>query len=132
MVSLYNIFMEMERICCDNNGVGLAAPQIGIAWNLFVVKGFGRFVNCSFTPVGEEQLDSLEGCLSLRDEHGRLERYLVKRYARIRLSGKVLEDLSLNPFSAEISDFRAIVCQHEAHHCQGILISDIGQLVELR
>ena len=138
LVDLYKKCLEMAQVCVAENGVGLSAVQVGIPWKMFVVKWpndkFGFFVDCEYEPLGEDQVDSDEGCLSLRGEDGKLKMYRVKRYSKVKISGKALvpEDKPvLKDVEIELEGFYGIVFQHEIDHHNGILISDTGQEVEL-
>lgn len=139
-VQLFKVFGEMEKICDDNNGIGLSAVQIGIPWKAFIIKGDGtgsipkgkywHFVDCEYSPVGFGLVKSLEGCLSLKDEKGDLLRYEITRFAIISVRGKRLVNqreagLTFMPFDSTISAYeQGIVYQHEIDHHRGILISD--------
>lgn len=138
LIDLYKKCLEMANLCVAENGVGLSATQVGIPWKTFVVKWpndkFGFFIDCEYEPLGEKQVDSDEGCLSLRDKNGKLKMYRVKRYEKIKVSGKALvpEDKPvLKDLEIELEGFYGIVFQHEIDHHNGILISEIGKPVEL-
>ena len=109
------------------NGAGLAAPQIGVDLQL-VIFGTGevnprypdaapvpRTVLCnpSIVPLGDEQDEDWEGCLSVPGLRG-----VVPRWRRIRYSG-------LDPQGAvverEAEGFHARVVQHECDHLIGKL-----------
>ncbi len=139
-IKLFKVFSEMEIICDDNNGIGLSAVQIGVPWKAFIIKGDGtssipkgkywHFVDCEYSPVGFDLVKSLEGCLSLKDEEGKLLRYEVVRFAIVSVHGKRLVNrkeagLTLVPFESTISAYeQGIVYQHEIDHHRGMLISD--------
>jgi len=134
LTEVYQTCLKLETLCEKENGIGLSAVQVGIAWNLFVVKfpesNYRYFVNCEYKPISEEKEKSLEGCLSLRNEDGSLRHFEVERYINIRLKGKELvTDPKLDLIDLEINpkDYYRIVYQHEMDHSSGILISDIGQ-----
>jgi peptide deformylase len=81
----------------------------------------------------------VEGCLSLRAADGSLRYWLVERPKRVRVRG-----LKLRPhpetFRLEFADIDfvedhrvySVVYAHEIDHQNGVLISDIGQEIELR
>ncbi len=102
-------------------GVGLAAPQVGVSKRLFVMDagdseaGPRAVVN----PVviersGSERAD--EGCLSLPGLFG-----AVDRSVHIVVEGK---DLDGEPIRIEASDLLARCIQHEIDHVDGILFID--------
>lgn len=135
-LSILKKCLEMEALCEKEKGIGLAATQVGIPWNVFVIKHntgkYGYYVNCKYEPITDQQFTSLEGCLSLRDKHGDIRRFEVPRHLAVKVSGKKLEvnnGLSICEFSQEIKFPESIVFQHEIDHGFGILISEIGKEV---
>jgi peptide deformylase len=109
-----DMFETME----DANGVGLAAPQVGILRRIFVMNvGDGDVV--AINPVLEnpqgEQMET-EGCLSLPGLLG-----VVKRPERVRLKAI---DLDGKPFTLDLSGLGAICACHETDHLDGILYRD--------
>jgi len=81
-------------------------------------------VNPVITPLGDEQEDDWEGCLSIPGLRGR-----VPRYTRIRYSGF---DPYGDPIALEAEGFHARVVQHECDHLIGKLspmrMRDLTQL----
>jgi peptide deformylase len=130
LLEIYKLGLLMKQICETANGIGLSAVQLGIPWQLFIVKikkeVYDFFVNCSYEGVGAKTL-SIEGCLTLS---GGRERYKLDRFKKIRLKGKQLESqggkLVLSEIDTYVEKFKAVVIQHEIDHQQGILISDVG------
>ena len=108
------------------NGAGLAAPQIGVDLQL-VIFGFTRnerypdappvpntvLINPVITPLGDEQVDGWEGCLSVPGLRG-----VVPRLARIRYTG--FDPLGRR-IEREADGFHARVVQHECDHLIGRL-----------
>ena len=108
------------------NGAGLAAPQIGEDLQL-VIFGFERnerypdappvpetvLINPMIEPLGDEQVDGWEGCLSVPGLRG-----VVPRFARIRYRGF---DPQGRPIEREADGFHARVVQHECDHLIGRL-----------
>ena len=109
------------------NGAGLAAPQIGVNLQL-VIFGSGQpnprypeapvvpttvLLNPLLTPLGEEEEEGWEGCLSVPGLRG-----VVPRWRRIRYQG-------LDPYGDAIDrtveGFHARVVQHECDHLWGKL-----------
>lgn len=135
LVDLYKTCLKMA-LCCDKlEGVGLSAVQVGIPWKLFVIKHqdnkFCYYVNCEYEPHGEDRVDSIERCLSLRYTDGSLKSYKLSRFKKIRVIGHILDDSGDTPLLKKadfsIGGFYGIVFQHEIDHHNNILISDIGK-----
>ena len=108
-------------------GMGLAAPQVGINKNFFVVvheyepEKFNNYViiNPKIVSHSEELIyaSTGEGCLSVnRDVEG-----IVPRYARVTLEGF---DEHGNPVKFRGREELAIAFQHEYDHLNGILFYD--------
>lgn len=138
-VLLYKTCLEMTQICEKNRGIGLSAVQVGIPWKLFIIKSdgtcplipngkYGFFVNCDYTPVGDRKVMSLEGCLSIKKPSGEFRRFLVERYERILLTGKMFDNSNIVDITTEITAHQqGIVFQHEADHANSVTIADIGK-----
>jgi peptide deformylase len=124
VLALPEVIAELFRAMYVGAAVGLAAPQIGVRWQLAVVDTF-----CLHRPRGRKivlinpclsgtssMVRRKEECLSLPCESGK-----VSRHARIRVTNSTLGNTTevLN-----LTGFLARVVQHEMDHLQGILISD--------
>jgi peptide deformylase len=108
------------------NGAGLAAPQIGVSLQV-VIFGVHRnprypqaeevpdtvLINPVLTPLGDEQVEDWEGCLSVPGMRG-----MVPRYRRLRYRGY---DERGAPIDRTVDGFHARVVQHEVDHLLGIL-----------
>jgi peptide deformylase len=137
---LYKTCLELVEVCTKENGVGLSAVQVGVPWHLYVVKyekGYRFFVNCRYNGTSESKiLMSVEGCLSLKDQRGRLKFYRLLRHTEVRISGFELiegeDKANLVPLDEVESGFIGIVHQHEIDHGYGVLISDFGTEIDLR
>ena len=113
------ILDDMVETMKDANGVGLAAPQIGMMRRMFVAEPqpgeLYYFVNPQI--VSKEGLqESEEGCLSLPGYVG-----LVDRPEKIVIKGL---DREGNPQEFALEGFPAIVMCHEYDHLDGILYKD--------
>ena len=108
----------------DPIGVGLAAPQVGKNLQLFIVKPNLKskifvFINPKITNhlpiknVKRNSIRKLEGCLSLKDIWGEVERFpeITVRYL----------DEKSNLHSRKFTGFMATIIQHEMDHLEGIL-----------
>lgn len=101
------------------DGVGLAAPQIGLSIRLFVIEVGGRvsiFFNPNIVSRSEETSVGEEGCLSLPGEF-----YPIARSKRITVE---YDDTEGKRRRLDAEGFLAVVIQHEYDHLEGILISD--------
>jgi peptide deformylase len=123
---LQNIVADMYETMHATNGVGLAAPQIGVDLRLMIF-GFDsnpRYPDAQPVPVttimnpwldilGAETELGWEGCLSVPGMRGE-----VPRYTHIRYGGQLMDGTAL---SREAHGFHARVFQHEFDHLDGIL-----------
>ena len=112
---------DMIETMYANDGIGLAAPQIGQDLQLFIANPSqepGKEV-VVLNPVlesAEGRATIIEGCLSLPNVWER-----VRRAAHVRLTG---QDLGGRPMAIEADGLLAIVLQHEVDHLQGRLFID--------
>lgn len=108
------------------SGAGLAAPQIGVPLRVvvFEVESNPRYpaagavprtvlVNPELAPLGEEQDEMWEGCLSVPGMRGLVPRWLQLRYTGFDARG--------TPIDRTVDGFHARVVQHEVDHLDGIL-----------
>jgi peptide deformylase len=124
---LAELLADMEDTMKAASGAGLAAPQIGVDLQVVV---FGTdepnprypdappvprtvLLNPVITPVGEEEEDGWEGCLSVPGLRG-----VVPRWRRIRYQGF---DAQGRPIDRVAEGFHARVVQHECDHLIGKL-----------
>ncbi len=144
IIKVFKTCQELQMLCESENGIGISAVQVGIPWKLFLIKGdgtcplvpkgqYGYFANCKYEPIGQDQVVSLEGCLSIKNAEGRLRSFEVQRYKNIRLTGsqiKIGRKVDIEKIDANLSLMEeGIVFQHEIDHHSSILISDIGKAV---
>jgi peptide deformylase len=134
----YRTCKQMEAVCDENNGIGLNAVQVGIPWRLFIIKTndkFEHFLNCTYEPVGEDKVTSIEGCLSLKDASGEFRKFEMTRSLIVKVTGQKLvaeSGLTVEDFSAYIhAEDQGVVFQHEIDHDLGPegLISNKGKEV---
>jgi methionyl-tRNA formyltransferase len=110
-----------------NQGVGLAAPQVGVSQRLIVVDAGDRYcelVNPEIVHAEGSQLEPMEGCLSIPDLVGEVE-----RAERIRVRGL---DAYGRPVRLDAQGYFARVLQHEIDHLDGILFTDRARRVVRR
>jgi peptide deformylase len=103
------------------DGVGLAAPQVGIQQRLFVLSPTGKpedhrvLINPAIhDPHGSAEAE--EGCLSLP-----AIRVQVRRAQECRVTA---QDLAGHALEFKATDLLARICQHETDHLNGVLILD--------
>jgi peptide deformylase len=122
---------ELARLCEDmfetmyaEEGVGLAAPQIGLSLRLFVMDCAGIKLVAANPEIvfaeGEQAGD--EGCLSIGKIHSPL-----KRAERATLRA---QDVRGEWYEREAEGLAARCFQHETDHCDGILF--INRLTPLK
>lgn len=119
---------EMLKAMYDSEGVGLAAPQIGVSKRIIVLDVDPYDPSCEpialINPEIVEQTgkeDSEEGCLSVPDVRGE-----VKRSENVTVEAL---DLDGNKVRIEATDLLARAIQHEIDHLNGILFVDhLGRL----
>lgn len=108
------------------DGVGLAAPQIGILKRIFVIDvydetGVKVLINPEIVYIEGEQFE-IEGCLSVPGVHGR-----VKRPAVVEVVGV---DVKGNPVKYRGEELFARALCHENDHLNGILFVDTAEIVD--
>ena len=99
------------------SGIGLAAPQIGIAKNIAIVrlpKISLNLVNAKLVEGFDPALFEEEGCLSFP---GRLENTI--RFQEVYITNNLVE-----PHSFVANGLVAVVCQHELDHLNSTLFMD--------
>lgn len=116
---LHKLLDDMKETLLDANGVGLAAPQVGILRRVVVVdtgEEMLELVNPELLETSGEQ-EGAEGCLSVPGKYG-----LVKRpnYAKVRA-----QDRNGEWFEAEGEELIARCFCHELDHLDGIMYTEI-------
>lgn len=111
------LIADMLETMDHNEGVGLAAPQIGVSQRLFVYDDHegnrGAIINPEWTAVGTDTELDIEGCLSVPDVGGE-----VPRYVTVTVTG--LDDHG-QPIALTCSHLLARICQHETDHLDGVM-----------
>jgi len=132
---LQDLIANMFETMNNANGIGLAAPQVGLDIRLFVVdvaplaededykdiaeelKNFKKvFINAKILEESGEEWKFNEGCLSIpdvREDVKRKETILIEYF-----------DENFVQHTETFSDIRARVIQHEYDHIEGILFTD--------
>ena len=109
---------DMRETLAVSNGVGLAAPQVGILRRVILVDTGDEILEL-INPVIIKQSghqDSLEGCLSVPGIRGH-----VDRPKKVTVQGY---DREGNLMEYKAQDFVATIFCHETDHLDGILFTD--------
>jgi len=116
------VALRMLDLMHEAPGVGLAAPQVGLSWRMFVANATGEphddlvFINPTLSEPSRTTDDYEEGCLSLPEI-----RALIRRPKAITITAL---DLAGNRFSLTSDELLARIWQHETDHLDGVLILD--------
>lgn len=126
---LPELIANMWETMYNAHGVGLAAPQVGLSIRLFMVdtiqvmeeeekeEGVKKvFLNAEILEEGGEEWAYEEGCLSIPDIRGDVE-----RLAQIRIR---YQDESFQTHEEVFTGLNARVIQHEYDHIEGVLFLD--------
>ncbi len=124
--ALKALIADMLDTMAAADGVGLAAPQIGVGLQvvIFGCEYSPRYpdapavpqtilINPVITPIGTEEAEDWEGCLSVPGLRG-----VVPRFRRIRYQGFDAEGGVIDRYA---ENFHARVVQHECDHLIGKL-----------
>jgi peptide deformylase len=124
---LHAFIHDMRETMAAVNGAGLAAPQIGVNLQL-VIFGSDQtnprypdrplvpktvLINPVITPIGNDEEQDWEGCLSVPGLRGMVPRWAHIRYTGFDEMGKLID--------RTVDDFHARVVQHECDHLIGKL-----------
>ena len=123
---LHTLIDDMRDTMASLNGAGLAAPQVGVSLRvvIFSMDKNPRYpnqaaieetvlINPEIEVLDDQEQGMWEGCLSIPGMRGYVERPSLIRYSGFDQYG--------NKIDRTVSDFHAIVVQHECDHLDGIL-----------
>ena len=124
---LHRLLDDMVETMRDAPGIGLAAPQVGIADRVIVVElleeeedpqsgKLYEFVNPEIVFASNEEVEGEEGCLSIPQIYGD-----VWRAQKVVIKG---QDRHGKPQKVEATDWLARAFQHEIDHINGVLFID--------
>lgn len=123
---LLNTMDEMVKMMADQNGVGLAAPQVGITQRFLVMMDpntneIYRMINPTILSKSDETCVMEEGCLSVLGSDG------LPVYSNVRRPSSV-EVQWMNErgdtLQAKMDGTIARIVQHETDHLDGVLFID--------
>jgi peptide deformylase len=111
----------MLELMHEEEGAGLAAPQVGLSWRMFVTKADDRrpdlvYVNPALGELDLEIAVREEGCLSLPGITAEVRRPATATMTALDLQG--------SEFTLRDDGLLARVWQHEVDHLDGVLIID--------
>ena len=132
--NLKELVANMFETMYNADGVGLAAPQVGLSLRLLVIdadvladdfpecKDFKRaMINPRITERSDETIAMEEGCLSFPGVHEKVSRAKTIRVTYL--------DENLEAHEEELSGFAARVVQHECEHLDGgVFIDNISPI----
>ena len=124
---LHQLLADMRETMAAVNGAGLAAPQIGVNWQVVIFGSTARnprypdrplvpptvLINPVITPLGAEEELDWEGCLSVPGLRGKVPRWSRIRYTGVDERGQAID--------RTVDGFHARVVQHECDHLIGKL-----------
>lgn len=121
---LSSLILRMRKTMRLAHGIGLSANQIGLSLRLFVAEvpdsegslKFYAVFNPKLEKIGKERVALEEGCLSVPDTYG-----LVERPSKVLLTGF---DKNGRPLKIKAWGILARVFQHEIDHLDGKLFID--------
>ena len=127
---LQTLLAKMYRTLTDpsQDGVGIAAPQIGINRRLIMVMRYDKpdkpiepYLNIRIDSLLGQKVPGPEGCLSLPPLRGTVQRYPKVQISYLKADG--------TPVSEQVEGYSAIIFQHECDHLDGILYTDRADTV---
>lgn len=117
---ILKLLRDMEETMLAEEGVGIAAPQVGVNLHMALMLLNGKKVvpilNPKIIAHSEEMNEGEEGCLSLRGHWGKVERWNEVTLQFMNVKGEKI--------TLKLSGFNARVAQHETDHLNGILFID--------
>ena len=118
-VDIQDLIKKMNRLMVDAHGIGLAANQVGMDFQVFIARVDRKFYavfNTEITKYSKEKISAEEGCLSVPDVVGH-----VLRPEKVTLEGY---DRNGKKIKIKAWGVLARVFQHEVDHLNGKLFID--------
>src|SRR5512146_1303548 len=128
---LHTLIDDMVETMRQAPGVGLAAPQIGLSERIIVIEYFEHeedeekedapkkvwaVLNPEIVKASEEKLMGVEGCLSIPNLVGEVERHAAVQVKGMNRHGK--------PMKIKAEGWLARIFQHEIDHLNGVVFPD--------
>ena len=117
-----NIAANLMRTMFDNNGIGIAAPQVGILKQIIVVLVGDNpkvMINPEVLDISQEYCVMNEGCLSFPNQF-----YDIERPERVKVKYRGLNG---RPVIEWYDGIEARCVLHEIDHINGIVFTEIGK-----
>ena len=123
--AIRKVIADMKvALSAEEDGVAIAAPQIGISLRIFVVAKRASklltedtvFINPEIIRIGKKKEELSEGCLSVRWKYGLVKRATSATVRALNADG--------NEFVMSGRGLLAQIFQHEIDHLNGILFID--------
>lgn len=108
----------------EQDGVGIAGPQVGLSRRVVAVLRYDKegepfevYPNIRITACRGDMEPGSEGCLSIPDKRGTVNRYqdIDIQYTSVA---------TLKDTTERIQGFTAVIFQHECDHLDGVLYTD--------
>lgn len=119
--------VKLTESFIDPEGVGLAAPQVGISERFFIAKfedknpgnnhKFVAVFNPKILTASKKERQFMEGCLSIPDYYGKITRPNRIKVSYMTQEGQIIEET--------LSGVNATIFQHEYDHLYGKLFIDL-------
>ena len=120
-----DLVRDMKETMLSLNGIGLAAPQVGVNLRVIVIQTIvtgklsspvQEMINPVITSYSSDDVEIEEGCLSIPGEY-----LMIKRPHRIHVK---FQDLSGKYKKWNLKGLEARIVQHEIDHLDGVLMTD--------
>jgi len=124
----YDFGKNMIEFCDSQNGIGLAAPQVGVYKRIFVMctNGVWKVVmNPAILSTSDRKVRGIEGCLSYP---GRL--FFVDRFDCVHVGYTTKVNHRVEWVEERLDGMDAIVFQHEYDHLFGLTVSLVGREIK--
>lgn len=126
-LEIKELIEDMMLSMKKNDGIGLAAPQVGKSIRLILVNsgnGIIPMINPEISKKSWAKECDEEGCLSVPKTFGQ-----VTRHKKIRT---IYYDINGKKYKVEAQDMFARIIQHELDHLNGILFTDIAKNIKYK
>jgi len=126
-IDLDKTIVAMKKVMKEFNGVGLAAPQVGLLYNIFVMENDDKFTACinpEILTFSDETIFFEEGCLSFPKLRLKIKRSELITCKWHGVDGREYQD--------RLRRLNSRIFQHEYDHLQGITFRDRASKLKLQ